>query len=178
MSHTRTLLVAAIAAIALVGAGAAFGASTTTASGSGALDTGQNFEALAFEGLLNTDDPAIGTADGSADRKGPGQRFRYRGGEWMLHGEVVVKGKDGAPLTVALQRGTVSAIDRDSVTVKSEDGYERTWTLTTDTRYRSAKAKAGKDGVEVGVIVRLAGPVTDGTATARVVGIPPAAKTS
>ena len=39
--------------------------------------------------------------------------------------------------------------------------------------YAGFRDKASKADVKVGATVRLAGPVTDGNATARIVGIPP-----
>ena len=93
-----------------------------------------------------------------------GQRhpFRNPAADRFMHGEVVLKDKDGKPVTVALQRGVVTAVDDSSVTVKSEDGYSRTWALTGDTAYRSFRDKAAKSDVKVGATVRLAGPVVDG----------------
>ena len=46
-----------------------------------------------------------------------------------LHGEAVVQTKDGGTKTVAVQRGEVTAIDGDSMTVKSTDGFTMTWTF-------------------------------------------------
>ncbi|HYN75361.1 MAG TPA: hypothetical protein VEV13_04115, partial [Candidatus Limnocylindria bacterium] len=77
-------------------------------------------------------------------------------------------------VTFALQRGEVTKVTSDSVTVRSEDGYERTWSLTGETVYRSFRSEAGKADVTVGAEVRLMGPVAGDQATARVVGIPPA----
>ena len=59
------------------------------------------------------------------------------------------------------------------MTVKSEDGYSRTWALTDETVYRNGRDKASKADVKVGATVRVAGPVVSGNATARIVGIPP-----
>lgn len=180
MSRTRTLVVAAIAASALLGAGAVMGASAVTArGGAGSPSTSpDSLEALAYDGALGVlgDDPsAVGTGPGGmGDRMGPRHRFHGPMVDRFLHGEVVIKGKDDQPVTVALQRGAVTAVDGDSVTVKSEDGYERTWALTSDTTYRSFRDKGSKADVKVGVTVRLAGPVDGGNATARIVGIPPA----
>ena len=177
MSRTRTLVLATIAAIALVGGGAVIGASATTAGGSST--GGDSVDALAYDTALPAlgDDPAAGTGGangqgGLRDRIGR-HPFRHQGADRFLHGEVVLKDKDGKPITVALQRGVVTAVDASSVTVKSEDGYSRTWALTTDTTYRSGRDKASKADVKVGATVRLAGPVTSGNATARIVGIPP-----
>ena len=118
------------------------------------------------------DDPS-GTPDGRmGDRMGPRHRFVGMV-DRLLHGEVVLKGQDGTPVTVAVQTGVVTAVTDGSVTVKSDDGYSRTWTLAADTVYRSFRDKASKADVTVGAAFRLAGPVTSGQATAKIVGIPP-----
>lgn len=178
MSRTRTLVVAAIAASALLGAGAVLGASAVTAGGRGPTTHSPGVGALdsmAYESALGMlgDDGSVSGPGGTGDRLGPRHRFDRRMADRFMHGEVVVKGKDDAPVTIAMQRGEVTAVDGDSVTVKSEDGYERTWALTAETVYRSFRDKAAKADVKVGTTVRLAGPVTGGTATARIVGIPP-----
>ena len=78
----------------------------------------------------------------------PGRRARVRtrrrsgaappgpgaAGPQRLHGEAVVKTKDGGTKTVAVQRGEVTAIDGDSVTVKSTDGFTLTWTFGDELR--------------------------------------------
>jgi Domain of unknown function (DUF5666) len=181
MSRTRTLVLATVAAIALVGGGAVLGASATSASGGGGSSaSADTLDSLAYDAALTAlgDDPAAGPGDtgggnGLGGRVGQRHPFRNQGADRFLHGEVVLKDKDGKPVTVALQRGVVTAVDGSSVTVKSDDGYSRTWALTDDTAYRSLRDKASKSDVKVGATVRIAGAVTDGNATARIVGIPP-----
>ena len=56
-----------------------------------------------------------------------------------LHGEFVIKKDDGPYQTVAAQRGEVTAVSKDSITVKSEDGYSRTYTITEDTLVNAAR---------------------------------------
>ena len=52
----------------------------------------------------------------------------------MLHGEVTVQTKDGVQ-TFLVQRGTVTAVGSDSVTVKSSDGFTRTWKVDSSTKF-------------------------------------------
>jgi hypothetical protein len=178
MSRTRTVVVATVVAAALVGGGAVAGAATINASASSA-GTSDSVDMLAYDTALTAlgDDPvATGSGDrlsGLRDRFGQHPRFG-RAADRLLHAELVVKGKDGQPITVAAQRGEVTAVDATSVTVKSEDGYTRTYALTDDTIYRSGREKASLADVTVGATVRLAGPVSGGNATAKVVGIKPA----
>ena len=53
-----------------------------------------------------------------------------------MHGEWVVKGKDGKPVTLETIRGTVTAVGPTSVTVKAEDGFTETFTTNSDTKVR------------------------------------------
>lgn len=57
-----------------------------------------------------------------------------------LHSEGVVKKADGTFQTVLEQRGTVESVSGTSITVKSEDGYSRTFTVNAETKIRQAPA--------------------------------------
>jgi hypothetical protein len=81
-----------------------------------------------------------------------------------LHGEFVVPKDGGGYQTVATQRGKVTAVSKDSLTVKSDDGYSRTYTLTADTMVNAARD--GIDNVKTGNTVNVSAVVTDGKATA------------
>jgi hypothetical protein len=96
-------------------------------------------------------------------RRGPGGPGRGLGMRGAVHGEFVVP--DGAGWrTVALQRGVVTAVSSTSLTVKSKDGYIRTYVLTAKTL-----VNAGRDGISTvknGEEVGVAATVKGGTATA------------
>jgi len=92
---------------------------------------------------------------------GPGQFFGQGG---ALHGEFVVKKDGGGYQTVATQRGEVTAVSKDSITLKSEDGYSRTYTLTADTLVNAARDGIGD--VKTGNTVVITALVADGKATA------------
>jgi hypothetical protein len=94
--------------------------------------------------------------------KGPHRGMFGLGG--ALHGEFVVKKDDGSYQTVATQRGEVTAVSKESITVKSEDGYSRTYTLTEDTLVNAARD--GIDDVKTGNTVTVFAVVADGKATA------------
>ena len=74
-----------------------------------------------------------------------------------LHGEAVVKTKDGGTQTVAVQRGEVTAIDGDSMTVKSTDGFTMTWTFGDDLRVVERRATVQPSEVKVGATLGVAG---------------------
>jgi len=92
----------------------------------------------------------------------------------LLHGERVVKDKDGTIITVDVQRGAVTAVSASSMTVRSSDGTTWTWTLNSNTKVRGAdlKKEATSD-IKVGNTVAVAGQRTGDTRTARAVGDPP-----
>ncbi|WP_405058575.1 hypothetical protein OG474_38415 [Kribbella sp. NBC_01505] len=92
---------------------------------------------------------------------GPGKVLGQGG---ALHGEFVVKKDGGGYQTVATQRGEVTAVSKDSITVKSEDGYSRTYTLTADTLVNAARDGIGD--VKTGNTVNVSAVVADGKATA------------
>ncbi len=85
-----------------------------------------------------------------------------------LHGEWVVKGKDGKPVTLVSIRGQVTAAGPASVTVKAEDGFTATFAATADTKVRGADAKSMAD-VKVGAKGVVVGVKSGNTTTARTV---------
>ncbi|MFO7252397.1 MAG: hypothetical protein DIU60_016760 [Actinomycetes bacterium] len=109
---------------------------------------------------------------------GPDRDWRYRrhggwGSRWFrpfggtLHGEFVVPGdQEGQWRTVAVQVGEVTAVDQDSVTVRSEDGYTREYAVTSETRINSDQ---GIGAIQVGHQVAVTAEVQGGTATARAI---------
>jgi hypothetical protein len=89
-----------------------------------------------------------------------------RGGP--LHGEFTVRKPDGNGFqTMAVQTGEVTAVSPSSITVKSEDGFSRTYSVDENTVVGS-----GRDGigtVKTGDTVRVAGVVDGGQARAAAV---------
>ncbi len=85
-----------------------------------------------------------------------------------LHGEWVVKGKDGKPVTLVTIRGQVTAAGPASVTVKAEDGFTATFTANADTKVRGADATSMAD-VKVGGKTVIVGVKSGNTTTARTV---------
>jgi hypothetical protein len=82
-----------------------------------------------------------------------------------IHGEFTIRKPDGTGFqTVATQTGEVTAVSPSSITVKSEDGFSRTYSVDENT-----VVGAGRDGigtVKTGDTVRVAGVVEDGKAKA------------
>ena len=82
-----------------------------------------------------------------------------------LHGEFTIRKPDGTGFqTVATQSGEVTAVSPSSITVKSEDGFSRTYSVDENT-----VVGAGRDGigtVKTGDTVQIGGIVENGNAKA------------
>ncbi|MGC4772006.1 hypothetical protein ACLQ25_23935 [Micromonospora sp. DT44] len=89
-----------------------------------------------------------------------------------LHGEAVVQTKENGTQTVAVQRGAVTAVDGDSMTVKSTDGFTMTWTFGDDLRVVEKRATVQPSEVKVGTTVGVAGTKDGDKGVARLVLIP------
>ncbi|MEP6696353.1 MAG: hypothetical protein ABJA34_05670 [Pseudonocardiales bacterium] len=97
---------------------------------------------------------------------GKGDRIRALARR-TVHGEFVVKGKDGKYVTAETQRGAVTAVSRTSITVRSADGFTATYAVTSDTKVGKDKAKADIAAVKVGDLVLVVAVKADGGKTAR-----------
>jgi hypothetical protein len=112
--------------------------------------------AIAGSGSDSPSPPPSASAPGQADQgkadKAPGQHKQDKGAKpdrpdksqrpQHLHSEGVVKKADGTFHTVLEQRGTVETVSDASITVKSEDGYSRTYTVNAETKIKQLPAPA------------------------------------
>lgn len=89
-----------------------------------------------------------------------------------LHGEAVVRTRDGGTRTVVVQRGEVTAVDGDSMTVRSTDGFTLTWTFADDLRVVERRRAVQPEQVKVGTKVAVAGAKDGSASVARLVVIP------
>jgi hypothetical protein len=106
-----------------------------------------------------------------AGRLGHGKRFGAPGR--VLHGEFVVRTKDGFK-TAFVHRGEVTAVNSTSITVKSADGFTKTYAVTGETKVRSRGQQGVIGDVKVGELA-VVGGLRDGDAyTARFIGHRPA----
>ena len=112
--------------------------------------------------------PGKPSTPGDKPGKGNGNGFGHGNGRFglggALHGEFVVPKEGGGYQTVATQRGQVTAVSKDSITVKSEDGFSRTYAITEDTLVNAARD--GIDDVKNGNTVNVFAVVANGKATA------------
>jgi hypothetical protein len=101
---------------------------------------------------------------------GPGGRGEGRhGGKGgpmghALHGEFVVRNGTDAYRTIAVQTGTVTAISKTSITVKSADNFSKTYAVSENTLVNAGRD--GIDNVKEGNEVRVRAVVEGGTANA------------
>lgn len=96
-----------------------------------------------------------GEARADGWRKRHGMRVFLRRN--VLHGEAVVQAKDGTTRTVVVQRGTVTAIDATTLTVKSADGYTLTWTFGDPLHVVEHRTSIRPEEVAAGAQVGVAG---------------------
>nr|MDT0661822.1 hypothetical protein [Micromonospora sp. DSM 115978] len=102
-------------------------------------------------------EPTASAAPGErADDRRERRRARVLLRRNMLHGEVVVQ-VGGDTRTVTVQRGEVTAIDADSMTVRSTDGFTMTWTFDPEVRVVHRSTTLQPEQVAVGAQVGLAG---------------------
>jgi hypothetical protein len=169
-----------VVGVVLTGAVALLGLTGCGRLGAGASDTdstdvtwdGQALQAIGY----TTEDVAPAAAD-PAPTAGQGQgprarhprlRYAFRN---TLHAEAVVQTEEGTK-TVVAQRGTVTAIDATSVTVKSSDGFTLTWKIGDQSKVVVNRAKAEFSAVTVGTEVGVAGAKDGDTATVRLLVVP------
>ncbi|RIV34411.1 hypothetical protein [Micromonospora radicis] len=89
-----------------------------------------------------------------------------------LHGEAVVQTRDGGTKTVAVQRGEVTAVDGDRITVKSADGVTQSWTFADDLRVIERRRTIRSTDIQVGTELGVAGTRNADTLVARLIVVP------
>ncbi|ASW57218.1 hypothetical protein [Plantactinospora sp. KBS50] len=188
-----TVLLAGVGALGLTGCGVAGRASDTAeqtavevAAAMGA--DGQALAAMGFDTAQiaaadpSADPSATEGAEGAEPSAGPGRgqraeawRKRHQARVLLrrntLHGEVVVQTQDGTK-TVAVQRGTVTAITDTSMTVKSTDGFTETWTFGPQLKVVERRTTIQPSDVKVGTELGVAGTRDGDNGVARLVVIP------
>jgi hypothetical protein len=87
-----------------------------------------------------------------------------------LHGEMTVQGEDGVR-TIVVQRGTVTATDGKTISVKSSDGFTLTWTAGDKLVVRQDKEKSDASAIKAGAQVGIAGARDGDKVIARLVRI-------
>lgn len=95
-----------------------------------------------------------------------------RGGHGLggrgIHGEFTVANADGAYRRIATQKGEVTSVSATSITVKSVDGFARTYVVDADTKIHSENVKISD--ITKGEQVRIAGVIEGTTVRALKIG--------
>ena len=156
----RPLILAGVAVTALLaGAGVAMAAT----SGSPASGTAA---ASPAGGTVATPSPSARPASPHQGRPG-GFGFAFGGPFGAVHGQFVVPRSGGGYQTIDTQRGSVTAVSATSITVKSADGFVKTYQVVSSTNVDARRngISTVKTGHQVAVTA------TDGGSTAAAVSI-------
>jgi hypothetical protein len=135
--NPKVAIAGALIAVAVASAGVTAGVMAATGSGSSST-------------------ASAGPGGGGFGRAGgPGGGALGGAGGMMaaLHGTYVVSDGSGNYVTELTQTGTVSAVSAGSITVKSTDGYSKTYTVTTSTSVDNGSDKISS--VATGHTVRI-----------------------
>jgi len=152
----KPLILAGVAVAALVtGAGVAMAATSgSPASGAAAASPG---------GLAATPSPSARPAFPHHGRPGGGF-FGLDGPFGAVHGQFVVPKSGGGYQTIDTQRGSVTAVSTNSVTVKSADGFTKTYQVSSSTNVGAQRDGIGS--VKTGHQVAVTATDRGGTAAA------------
>jgi hypothetical protein len=176
MTRIRTLVLA-------LGVATVLGLTACGTSRPAAAVTDDNVEAAALSamgfdvGLAPVTDPQPAPSASASAKAGGGRHKADRQPlrrallrKNTLHAEAVVKTKDGVK-TVSVQRGTVTAIDDKTVSVKSSDGYALTWTFGNPIRVVERRSTVQPNAIKAGAEIGVAGTKDGNTTTARLIVI-------
>jgi hypothetical protein len=152
----RPYLLAGVAVIALLGGGGAALAATNTGT-------------PAATPSAVTSSPVPPASSGRSAMRGTFHHFRAFGpagfGPFgMLHGQFVVAKSGGGYRTVDVQNGDVTAVSTTSITLKSSDGFTKTYVIASSTMVDAQRDGIGS--VKVGNQASLMATVSGSTATA------------
>lgn len=137
--RSRAVIAAATVGVLALGGTVAYAATSGSSGG----------DAVPAAAASPSGSPSPGGPDG---RHGGGMWFGFGVGGKAVHGEATVKDNTTGKWVVRIwQRGTVTKVDGDQVTVKSDDGTSWTWTVGSGaTAQDSATLKKGDTASLIG----------------------------
>ena len=151
---------AAIVTLGVAGIGLASASNSAPPAQSGGGSAAS--DELALDAAL---DAARGTDAGALGR-----------GRWFLrhvvHAVVTVEGREGDLVTIQLDRGTVTAVDADSLTLSEKGGGTVTVSLNDETRVREGRERAKLDAIDVGDDLFVQSRVDGSTLAKRILIVP------
>ena len=110
----------------------------------------------------NQDGQEQAEGDGPRGHRGPGGPGGHKGhggpggpGGPMLHSEGVIETPEGEYKDVVSQRGSVTEVNDNSITVASEDGYTANYSVNDDTKIHKSRSEATISDIAVGDEVRV-----------------------
>jgi hypothetical protein len=163
----RTLLALGLAGV-LAMAGCGIGGAAATTTPSDIADEAIALQQVGFEtGLADDPSPAAGAGSGDAPRKTLRKYLRRN----TLHGEVTIQTKKQGAKTVVVQRGSVTAVAADKITVKSTDGFTLTWAYGEKLRVVQDKKTVETSAIKTGAEIGIAGTKDGDTTDARLIAI-------
>lgn len=153
MKRTKTVLAAgaAVLAVGAIGGGVAFAASDAGAPNGAVLAAATSSTA-----------PSGGSAAPNA--AAPNAHKRHPLLSRIEHGEFSVQTKQGEKV-VDVQRGTVTAVNPTSVTVRSPDGFTATYAVGSGSKVRKDKQQSTIGAVQAGDRVLVAAQKSGSTST-------------
>jgi hypothetical protein len=178
MTRTRMALILPTVGLAgvlgLAGCGAG-PASTAAAAGTDVADEAVALQQVGFDtGLQDTPSPSASASTGAKPAAGKQGVRRKAIRQYLrkntLHGEVAVQTKNGVK-TIVVQRGSVTAVSGQSVTVKSTDGYSLSWTLADKVTVVQNKKKVEASALKAGEQIGVAGTKDGSADDARLIAI-------
>lgn len=145
------ILVGVAVASLIVGAGVAMAAT----SGSAASAAGVS----AAGGVAATPSPPARPAFPHRGRLGGGPGFAFGGLFGAVHGQFVVPKSGGGYQTIDTQRGSVTAVSATSITIRSGDGFVKTYQVTSSTNVDAQRDGIGtvKTGNQAAVVATVSG---------------------
>jgi hypothetical protein len=153
----RPYILAGVAVVALLGgAGAALAATTSS---------GPSTASSVAAGTPSPSPTPSGPSRRGFHRFGPGG-FGFAGGLFgALHGQLVVTKPGGGYQTVDVQNGQVTAVSSTSITLKSADGFTKSYTVTGSTLVDAQRAGIGsvKVGHQATVLATVSGAAVTAT---------------
>jgi hypothetical protein len=164
------IVILAIAGIGIVSGGSTVGlnvADNVADVAAGAATS--NGEEQALDAALDAAPAAV--RDGARTGKDAGPLGRW-GLRHLVHAVVTIEGKDGDLYTIQLDRGTVTAVDGDSLTISEAGGSSVTVALNSDTKVREGRERSNLDAIDVGDEVFVQSRIDGSTLAKRIVIIP------
>jgi hypothetical protein len=158
----RAIRAAGWVAVGAIAAGGVATAATTTGASNSKGSSATTTASVVPAATTPNTKPSAAAGKGRAGRLG---KLQGR----LLHGEFTVEGKDGKPVNVAEQRGTVNAVSPTSITLTSKDGFSRTYVVDSNTRVRVDGKKGTISGVKTGQQAAVVAKVNGSTETAQLV---------